>query len=98
MLFGLARVDNRKKQYKVALSHAVHAFLSAVQVLEPNEKFAQTYALVRADLVSKGQDIGVMDTMIAAQAIAHGFTLVTHNTRHFERIGSSLKLVDWLSK
>ena len=35
-----------------------------------------------------------MDLQIAAIAVANDFTLVTHNTREFERI-DDLKLEDW---
>lgn len=46
--------------------------------------------------------MGVMDSLIAAQAMAEHMTLVTHNTRHFERIHAlppmqSFKWVDWVS-
>ena len=36
-----------------------------------------------------------MDTLIAAHAIVASLTLVTHNSRHFERI-TGLKLEDWM--
>ncbi len=38
--------------------------------------------------------IGVVDTLIAAQALALGLTLVSNDTRHFERV-SGLKLENW---
>ncbi len=37
--------------------------------------------------------VGAQDCRIAAQAIAHGMTVVTRNTRDFERIGAPC--VDW---
>ena len=37
-----------------------------------------------------------LDTFIAATALAHGATLVTHNTREFERV-PGLKIEDWFS-
>ncbi len=37
-----------------------------------------------------------MDLLIAAQALAENATLVTHNTREFERI-EGLKLENWAS-
>ena len=36
-----------------------------------------------------------MDLFIAATALEHDYTLVTHNTRHFSRI-PGLKLEDWI--
>jgi predicted nucleic acid-binding protein len=37
------------------------------------------------------------DLLIAAQCIARGYTLVTHNTKHFEGI-TGLSLVDWAAQ
>jgi len=53
------------------------------------------YRAIAAQLQQTGQTIGAMDTLIAAHALAEGLILVTHNTRHFERI-PELKLDDWM--
>lgn len=37
-----------------------------------------------------GENLGAMDAFFAATALAHELTLVTRNTRHFERLGISL--------
>ncbi len=55
---------------------------------------AKICGTIRADLQSKGTPIGAYDFQIAAIAIANNLTLVTHNTREFERV-SGLSLVDW---
>lgn len=39
--------------------------------------------------------MGDFDTQIGAHALAEVLILVTHNTRHFERI-AGLKLEDWM--
>ena len=49
---------------------------------------------LRADLERKGTVIGPNDMMIAATAMAHHATLVTHNMKEFKRV-KGLKLVDW---
>jgi tRNA(fMet)-specific endonuclease VapC len=49
---------------------------------------------VRFDLERIGAKIGPLDTLIAGTALAHGATLVTHNTEEFSRI-SGLRLEDW---
>ncbi len=46
-------------------------------------------------LRQKGQTIGHMDLLIAAQALAEDATLVTNNLREFERI-EGLKLENWV--
>ncbi len=49
---------------------------------------------VRATLERTGQPIGAYDTLIAGQAVRRGLTLVTANTREFERV-NGLMWEDW---
>lgn len=35
---------------------------------------------------TRGQPIGLYDTLVAAQALSMGLTVVTNNTRHFSRV------------
>ena len=51
-------------------------------------------AEVRAELEAVGKIIGPHDLQIAAIALQHGLTLVTHNTREFSRT-VGLQLDDW---
>jgi tRNA(fMet)-specific endonuclease VapC len=55
---------------------------------------AETAAVLRYRLESKGNVIGPHDLMIAAIAVSSQLTLVTHNLREFSRI-SELNLEDW---
>jgi tRNA(fMet)-specific endonuclease VapC len=52
------------------------------------------YGIVRSELETKGLGIGPLDTLIAAQALALGAVLVTHNTREFGRV-PKLVIEDW---
>lgn len=52
------------------------------------------YAKIRYHLVSKGIGIDTFDMLIGASAIQLGYTLVTHNIKHFERI-PKIQLEDW---
>jgi tRNA(fMet)-specific endonuclease VapC len=54
------------------------------------------YGRLRADLERRGEIIGTMDTLIAAQALRLGATIVTHNHREFSRV-PGLKVEDWQS-
>lgn len=45
-------------------------------------------------LARRGEPIGTFDTLIAAHALACGLTLVTNNTKHFQRV-AGLKLANW---
>ncbi len=69
-------------------------FLQLVGVVPFGEAEAKVAATVRAELERTGSGIGPLDTLIAATAVAHGATLVTNNTRKFERV-EGLQLVDW---
>ena len=54
---------------------------------------AEHYALLRSAMEDSGTPMGNLDLMIAAQALAAGATLVTHD-RVFHRV-KHLKLDDW---
>ena len=49
---------------------------------------------VRGDLGRRGMPIGPYDLLIAGQALARGWTIVTNNTREFSRI-DGLAVIDW---
>ena len=55
---------------------------------------ADEYGRVDGLLKGRGMNIGPLDAQIAAIALVHNLTLVTHNTRHFSRI-PRLTLEDW---
>src|SRR5262249_36038691 len=59
-----------------------------------NDLAAEQYGRIRAHLAAQGMPIGPNDLMIAAIALAHGFTVVTHNTAEFGRV-TGLALEDW---
>lgn len=70
------------------------AFLSRFKSL-PFDDEAHFYAAqIRADLAKIGKPVGPYDLQIAAIAISNNLTLVTHNTREFERI-AGLRIEDW---
>ncbi|MBO4557389.1 MAG: PIN domain-containing protein [Bacteroidales bacterium] len=54
----------------------------------------EKYADIRAELEASGNRLDSFDLLIAATAITQGLTLVTHNTKHFERI-PRLTVRDW---
>jgi tRNA(fMet)-specific endonuclease VapC len=61
-------------------------FLQGVTLLSLTEEIMQHFARLRGQLRSSGQLIGDADLLIAATAIQHNLTLLTFNTRHFQRI------------
>jgi len=59
-----------------------------------DDRCAEHYGAIRADLAREGSPIGPNDLLIAATARAHAVTLVTHNTREFSRV-AGLRIADW---
>jgi len=59
-----------------------------------DDQCAARYGELRAFLRQKGLLIGPNDLLIAATALAHGATLVTHNTAEFSRV-PGLLFEDW---
>ena len=69
-------------------------FLSPFTSLPFDDPCARRCAEVRAGLEAIGQVIGPHDLQIAATALQHRLTLVTHNSREFSRI-AGLTIDDW---
>jgi tRNA(fMet)-specific endonuclease VapC len=69
-------------------------FLSQFASLPFDDLAAQAFGNIRAQLEARGTPIGAYDLQIAAIALANGLTLITHNTREFNRV-KGLQLEDW---
>ena len=61
-------------------------FRSAVETVPFDDFAARKAAVISAELRKSGNLIGPIDTLIAGTALAHGATLVTHNTQEFQRV------------
>jgi tRNA(fMet)-specific endonuclease VapC len=72
----------------------LEAFMAPMQSLPFNDRCAEEYGVIRAQLSAVGSPIGPNDLMIAATARAYDATLVTNNTREFARV-TGLRMVDW---
>jgi tRNA(fMet)-specific endonuclease VapC len=88
--FGLALLQADDKRRRT-----IDLLLNEIPVLPWTVDAADHYGDIAAHLQQAGQTIGEMDTQIAAHALALGLPLVTHNTRHFERV-PGLMLEDWM--
>ncbi len=64
------------------------------QIVEFDREDARQAGEIRAKLAAAGAPIGPYDVLIAGQALARALTLITHNTREFERV-SGLLIEDW---
>ena len=74
----------------------IESFLREVETLPVDEKVADTFAELPAGQPDTGRLTPSTDLWIATTAIAHELTLVTHNTRDYERI-PRLSLADWIA-
>ncbi|MBC6418978.1 MAG: type II toxin-antitoxin system VapC family toxin [Prochloron sp. SP5CPC1] len=69
-------------------------FLAQFISLPFDDVAAMTFGTVRSQLEALGTPIGAYDLQIAAIALAHHLTLITHNTREFNRV-NGLRIEDW---
>jgi len=88
--YGHTRSDRRTESDRLLAE-----FLApGIVVLPFDEEDAAHAGDIRADLERKGTPIGHYDYLIAAQACRRGATLVTANSREFERV-PGLLVTDW---
>jgi len=59
---------------------------SRIEIAPVTHGTIEHFAYIRGHLRKRGSSIGYGDTLIAATALEHGSTLVTRNTRHFNRV------------
>ena len=85
---GLLRMGRHR------LQTSFEAMAGAMGTVDFDAEAADHAARIRVHLESLGTPIGLADLLVAATARRHGCTLVTHNTREFERV-PDLLLDDW---
>jgi predicted nucleic acid-binding protein len=86
---GMAEDDRRRQ--------LIDHFLLQLPCLSWTQEAADVYGTLKDSHRRLGTPIGEIDTQIAAQALAEGLTLVTHNTRHFDKV-TGLVLEDWMGE
>ncbi|MFO0970356.1 MAG: type II toxin-antitoxin system VapC family toxin [Gemmataceae bacterium] len=69
--------------------------LIEAHVLDIDQSVATKFGQVRAGLFDHGLNVSEMDLLIAATALVHDLTLVTHNIADYVKV-PGLRLVDWL--
>ena len=91
LLYGV-QVSSKKK----ANREAVDLLVRHVRVLDWSPDAAEHYAVIRADLKKKGQQLGANDLMIAAHARSVDAVIVTNNVKDFCRV-KGLALENWMN-
>ena len=84
-----------KSEYVEKNLFALEHFLKPFNILEYNLKASIEYGKIRASLQKTGKVIGGLDMLIAAHARSLDITLVTNNTKEFERI-ENLVIDNWM--
>ena len=69
-------------------------FFAPLQSIPFDDAAAAHYARIGAELLNRGTPIGPNDLIIAATALTHSATLVTHNTGEFSRV-PGLRMENW---
>ncbi len=94
LLVGVLRSNT--PQRRTRREAFVEAVLESVPIMPFDLNVARVHAGIWAALVAAGQTIGSNDSMIAATAMAHGYTVLTDNVRDFNRVpGLEVQQPDW---
>ncbi len=88
--YGIAKSTSPEKR-RAQLS----TLCNSVNILPFCQKETGIAADLRFELERAGTPIGPYDILIAATTLSHNGTLVSNNTKEFERI-SKLQLINWL--
>ena len=84
-----------KSQYRQRSEDALAKFFLPLNLIDLDRSSAVEAATIRAQLEKEGMPIGAYDLLIAGLARSLDMTLVTNNTREFERI-AGLHLENWV--
>jgi len=91
LYYGIEK--NNSQQRNLA---ALENFIAPLTVIDFTLDAAKKAAKIRNNLQKLGTPIGAYDIQIAAIALSLNMTLLTNNTREFERV-KGLKLENWVS-
>ena len=86
---GIAKSNSPQKRIEQLAS-----LVATVNVMPFDLQEAKSASQIRVAMEKQGEAIGPYDILIAATASANHATLVTHNTKEFEKI-ANLLIEDW---
>lgn len=84
----------QKSRYPEKSKLALMKYLSPFSILPFDFNAAKFFGTTSKELEAKGTMIGPYDSLIAAHALSVGATLVTNNTKEFERV-PGLMVENW---
>lgn len=93
--YGELRYGAEKSSQRASTLERLERLQSMIPVITPDAAVGERYGAIRAFLERAGTPIGNNDLWIAAHALSLGVTLISNNTREFERV-PKLKLDNWV--
>lgn len=84
LLAGVGRANTPERQLR--REAFVEGILELLPIVPFDLSVARVYARIVGDLAAQGRRVDTHDAQIAATAIAHGYAILTHNLRDFQRI------------
>ena len=72
----------------------IRALENAFDIIPIGTESIQVFGLIKSKLEKRGKPLDDFDIILASVALTHNLTLVTNNTRHFQRI-EGLSLANW---
>ena len=91
LAYGAAK--RRSERHATAIRELV---FSHMPILPFDAGAAELYGSIRAELERRGERLEDADLQIASIALSNDHTVVTGNTRHFERV-PGLRVENWLA-
>ncbi len=93
--YGELRYGAEKSSQRGSALDKLERLQSMILVITLDAAVGERYGAIRAHLERAGTPIGNNDLWIAAHALSLGVTLISNNTREFERV-PKLKLANWI--
>jgi len=89
----LLEIEYSLQRRRITRAARIRDFVSQFQSIAFDRADASAAGALRARLEAVGHPIGIIDTMLAAQALVRGLTVVTDNAKEFGRI-AELRVVE----
>jgi len=84
-----------RKSERVAENLArVHRLADLYPIIDVNRSVMDSFGEIKAQLTTAGTTVDDFDLLIGCTALALNYTVVTNNTRHYEKI-PGLNVVNW---
>jgi tRNA(fMet)-specific endonuclease VapC len=90
LYYGVAK-SSKPNENTIALEQ----FILPLTVINYSKEDSLAYGKLRAKLEQKGNLIGAMDVLIAAQALSRDLILITNNEREFKKV-ENLSVENWV--